>query len=499
MPEPSSLSALAKPLIAIAGVVWMPLRKIHRERRAGSMPVEGSSDLLEKKMEETISRLSNDKIDSAWWSKILNFFGHIYISPEFLKQTALREWISDSTVQTYLKILARAKILDDETIDSNIIRNLSVIYELKTGEDKRLASGPIDVLVAIISAGYLSALSPQDEVLAGMIQQSNKAVKKGIGAIGDDIKKIGKTLQEIGPSFLIVKNHSDSAEKELDQILKRRTQPIDKIIQEITNLKIQVTEGSLIHADLIVKEKIKYWFTRLHAADKNFLEYARDSSSELKEIDIGYDRKIVLALILEAEGKINKALRILRSIDNSDGHSTFFIVLKRQKGIDVALEWYNGEENNKNYHFFTYLGWYNLAICLAEKGKWENAIEVLKQNHDEIDKWPDLAFLEGVIHAAMLLPEEIRPNALSMNIFFPGLATLEGPNEDYHRNYAKKCFSRAISLLKIINYKMRADVAEKWILWLQLTHPQNEIVQNTKKDIIEWMFQCWSKTSSFNH
>jgi len=60
-------------------------------------------------------------------------------------------------------------------------------------------------------------------------------------------------------------------------------------------------------------------------------------------------------------------------------------------------------------------------ICLATRDRWEEAAERLAAAQEHIEEWPDLAFVEGVINAALLLPVEWRQYALEMHLFHEGI------------------------------------------------------------------------------
>ena len=64
-------------------------------------------------------------------------------------------------------------------------------------------------------------------------------------------------------------------------------------------------------------------------------------------------------------------------------------------------------------------------------------------------EWPDLAFLDGVINAAMLLPDELRIQALKMNVFH-SMRSCYGVVELKMRTRAVSSLTRATDLLQAL-------------------------------------------------
>ncbi len=109
--------------------------------------------------------------------------------------------------------------------------------------------------------------------------------------------------------------------------------------------------------------------------------------------------------------------------------------------------------------------------------EWEKACDLLAGVQGHLVEWPDLAFVEGVINAAMLLPLEVRDMALRMNIFHPQIHTIKGPDVDQRRVRAHSCFEQAEKLMTEIGEDKRAEVAKVWLLWLRLTDEKEEIAE----------------------
>ena len=207
----------------------------------------------------------------------------------------------------------------------------------------------------------------------------------------------------------------------------------------------------------------------------------------MRQANPSKETQIIDALIAENEGDVDAALRILRDVANADGRSSLFAMLWRARGNDAALAWFDEQPNRNEPAFLTAAGWSNLAICLARAERWEEAVSRLAAAEGSHDEWPDLAFVEGVLNAAMLLPLELRPYALEMNVFHPNIRTTEGKAADRYRDRARQCFAHAAESLAALDLVSREQAAKDWLLWLRLTDPDPETVDAARREIHEGM------------
>ena len=198
------------------------------------------------------------------------------------------------------------------------------------------------------------------------------------------------------------------------------------------------------------------------AAAAETLDDTKTYREQLRQVHPEAVTEVVDALVLEAEGNVDAALGILRDADDPDAHAAVFTTLVRNGGSDAALAWFDEQLGRDDPNFLTGVGWSNVAVALAEAGRWDDAVGYLAASQAKVDEWPDLAFVGGVMNAAMLLPAEIRALALQMNLFHPGINTLEGPDAQRYRACSDACFARASRLLAEIDLGERARGAEDW-------------------------------------
>jgi len=289
-----------------------------------------------------------------------------------------------------------------------------------------------------------------------------------------------------GTDRLVEAAHSQRVFEELARVKQRRAWDAIQAREQIRYLLDRVQIGDLRHADRAAQSAVLNWAARLHAGQPEHLEEAKRFRDRLRQLDPEADIRIPNALILETEGDGDGALRMLRDVDDSDARTALFLILDRIKGSATALEWFDDQERRQDPHFLTGLGWYRVAFALAQSDRWEEAAAYLAEAHAYLEEWPELMCLEGVVNAVFLLPLERRRHALEMNLLYPGLCTVEGPEADRHRERATICLQQAADRMAVLS-PVRALVAQRGLLWLRLTHPDLAVNQAAREEVRERM------------
>lgn len=473
-----TLSTAAKPLISFVKSLSPHLKRYHGERKAGKSGVLQTRELLDLSLEETLDRLAKGNVDDAWWTNILNHVTHKYITPDFLRIPALQIWLKNEQTQKNFIAIAKQRIMGNDSENSELLERLKIAYSEATGEIESLASGPIEVVEAILLAGYFSRIDKQFSPIIEMVQA-------GATENRENLKGLHAKIDNLGPDQIVIQAHTEKANSVLNQILKKRTLDAEQVNEDIRSLVVQIQseDGDLKFADKIIRSEILYWAARLHTSKADTLDASKSYLDQLIELDAEYDIEIINALIHQVEGDSDKAFQILRDIDTADGRSSFFNVISKSKGEAAALAWFDDLAESNNTDSFTAIGWWNIAVHLTKSNRCKEAIKYLSNIRSYFAEFPDLAFLEGVVNAAMMLPDEHRSLALEMNIFDPNFVTLEGEEADTYREKAKECFKVAISQLSSNGLHERAKACEYWRLWLRLVDPAEAEI--ARQEIIE--------------
>ena len=484
-PTGLALSAAAK---AFEPVLRHAIR-VCRERQATRVSSSGQADLLSRSLDETLGRLIKGFVEQSWWRSLLDAVEQPFVAPDFLQNPTLQDWLSHKGVQEDLKLEAREQILGTKNKDANREVRLRSAYTEITGEREELANGPINVVVNILVAGYLASLSSQHEPVVAIIQASHADTSEDIAQLGKKIDALSPKLDSRLEDRIVTKAHTERAAARLAIILKCRSFSIEKSRQNIRILLREVTEGDLRYVERNLKYNIIYWAARLQAASSDSVHASEELLRKLKSEAPEIDCRIPEALILETNGELDRALSLVAQINDPDGRAAAFRLLIRARGTRSALEWFEQHDGKESRDFFSSLGWFNVAVSLCENARWHDAATLVASLEPLWEEWPDLAFLDGVINAAMLLPEELRTHALKMNVFHSVMRPRYGITESKMRARALTSFIRAGDLLEGLgdDGKRRADVARDWVLWLRLTDPNSEIVDCARSEIREAM------------
>ena len=119
---------------------------------------------------------------------------------------------------------------------------------------------------------------------------------------------------------------------------------------------------------------------------------------------------------------------------------------------------------------------------MAEVGRWEEAAQRLAGFDGIWSDAPVFAFLEGIINAQLLLPEESR-RLTSEPPLFGGITPNQGKRAEYAHERANMCLELAQSGLDEIGKDDLERSVSDWRLWLRLMDPKGNSVQNVHDDI----------------
>ncbi len=459
--------------------------RLHAEKSAISTP--NKEKLLEHTFNDTLNRLRGGNITDPWWRNLLNVLGQLYISPEFLQIDAVREWLSQEQVTDDLKALAAERVMGGSAENPEIRKRLAMSYSEHTGEDSHRADGLINDVTTIFVASYIASIPSNQRPLAGMFQQLYGAFNEQLE--GQEKQNLTAVTDIVTERFPLVQQlHTDYAEKELSEILFLRSLDQVSSLQRIQDLFQRVKEGELSSVDNSTKRKVYHWTARLCATQAETLPLAKEIRNELASSDDpGKNLSIVDALIFEADDDIDAALRCLRDLDDQDSRSTLFGLLVRARGEAKAFKWFEEQNDADNPNYFSPVGWVNWTIAAAKCEKWMDAAEVLPALESKWDEAPILAVVEGLINAALLLPQEYRTRVLDGAPLYHGIAPI-------HRDDAGTCHARATECFRSAERRLQGKVNEAWMktledwsLWLRLMNPDTASANKARDQLKDEM------------
>ena len=468
--------AVLRPVLSAA---TQQVKRLNAER-SGVRPTYNSS-LLEHTIDDTLNRIRRGKVTDTWWQHLLAIIGHKYVAPDFLKVHAIREWLSQEDVAKDFRILATDLVMGEYIERSEERERLADEYSSYTGEDRRRAHGPIDVVTGILVAGYLSAIPANQRALAGMLQQVHGSLNERLDNLEE--KQVATLTELATERYPIVQLLTSHVERELSEILSLRA--LDQIgaRQRIQQLFKRVNEGDLSAIEDSVKHDVYQWTARLCVTQKDTLPFAKEIRRLLSESTPRANLSIIDALILEADGDGDAALRTLRDADDRESRSVWFGLLARVKGEERALEWFDSRQPQDHRAFLSGAGWVGWAIASAKCERWESAAEVLSTLQGMWDEMPALSIIEGSVNAALLLPQDFRSRALDGMPLYHGITPTLGIAAVRHHSRAVECFGYAERRLQGQVNQGWIRALEDWILWLRLMDPERDRRESARKHI----------------
>ena len=460
--ESSAIVATAKALVPLAGAISRKAAQLHAERTAAKEPFRLETDLLDKRLRETLGRFQGGSVDDGWWRHVLAELGQAYVAPEFFTKPAVREWLDETDVQDGIVSLARAKVMGQSSESESEIKGcLAALYSAHTGEADHFAEVPIDVAVAALTAGYMTSIPENQQPVAGMIQ-----------TLSGQVREIDMKLdQRSAPDAVVQSTHGKVAEDALSAILTLRMFDFNEATERMSDLWQRVNGGDLAAVPAPLKTRVRYWVARLLTSRSEKTNEVRSMRQVLSAHNMGENLYVLDALIKAASGDIDAAFRILKDQNDADSRSVLLNLLRRSKGEEEALEWFADVQPESSPEYFTSMGWREWAICLGMVGEWGQAADGLREVSSKSDPSPGITMIEGVINAALLIPEEHR------RLVFEGVPTYSrmGPNlgdqaRARHRR-ARECFDHVFQHVSGIASKSLTEFLSDWCTWVGLMDP----------------------------
>jgi hypothetical protein len=250
---PDITAAITKAIIGLPWIKWAlslfsKSKSLRAERRAGRgefPPANSIAPLIKN----TLKRLGSSNEGDPWWEKVSAEIGGRFIRPNFLDKPAVSEWLSrPNVIEDFTTIISLRNLGQDGT---QCFNRLASAYSEATGDSIKLAKGPIENILNILTASLRSHLTKGETVLAHQNQCLAEKVEAGF-----------KETQKLLPHFND-RHHIAKAQEELLRILKCRAHSGDRAAREIEELASRVEKGDLQYASDEIRANIFYWAARI--------------------------------------------------------------------------------------------------------------------------------------------------------------------------------------------------------------------------------------------
>lgn len=286
----------------------------------------------------------------------------------------------------------------------------------------------------------------------------------------------------VEPAFLttgaVSEHHGEDAENTLNVILKRRATHGYDVLAELHELARCISkEGKYSSAPSATKAKVYDWMVRLSASSG---QLAKAEEALAKITAIGHQASpMALAWLDAARGDVDKALRLLRTIDTAEGRSNTFGILRVKKDVASALSYLDSQASHTS-DTFTPIGWVSITSCLTTNGRLAQGTELLSTlPASMILECPLLGYIRGLAYVANSAPAEMQAIVLNGDYLHVCDHLLEGSIAENWRNKAISSLEECSKAAKEIGDKILVGRAENLLQWLRLVdplHKKNEFV-----------------------
>lgn len=260
----------------------------------------------------------------------------------------------------------------------------------------------------------------------------------------------------------------DTAQRELERLLMRRTFPGEDYEQGLARLIQSVQEGSLAAASNATKATIYERAVRQHAWKAELVEMSR----WLKEIELlGLKPDTCAAAAARAaNGDVEGALRYLEQDDSAASRSAYLGLLDRYKADEGLAEKYLLEGALDHLDRFTVDGWLAAVSKLIVKQRLPEVHELCRKFSDEqLDSRPHLRFLCGLAAALEAVPVERRPDfeRVGAEVLFGN--TLDSAEADSWCARALEQFDKVARQLESLDAPIMSRVVAGWVSAVRLS------------------------------
>ena len=194
---------------------------------------------------------------------MLTAIAHPIMTPQFLQQQGVKDWLAIQQVRDDLKALATRQLLGNTTPDAETRKRLIDAYTLISTNPAATAIEATNGIVAVLVAGHQASLETNPATVAGFIQAASTENRGAFERVSEQVSSVAERLNSIGPDALVVRVHTEQASEELTGILKRRSFRTEEARDQIQALVEKLFSEALRHADRAVKAQAHgYWEQR---------------------------------------------------------------------------------------------------------------------------------------------------------------------------------------------------------------------------------------------
>lgn len=154
-----SLVSFLQPVFSLGRKAWKYLSRLYMERQTGRrMFQDDESGLIDIELDKTLARLRGEEVEDTFLSQIKTLIEHPLVTPKFLREAEIKDWLSDHQVRSDLKVLASARLMGASEDANEVVERLREAHVNISKKEIPFADEAIDVVVNILTAGYKAGI-----------------------------------------------------------------------------------------------------------------------------------------------------------------------------------------------------------------------------------------------------------------------------------------------------------------------------------------------------
>ena len=320
-----------------------------------------------------------------------------------------------------------------------------------------------------------NAFDPGWSPAVGATQTALKDIQRGQQqqATAEQIANLERLIEQratFQPNQLPAPYADVELNAELLRIHRRRGFFEASVAKELSILTKRIMDGDLALASPNLKAVALDRAARAHAEPTTVAD-ARAFHADALRLNPRIDAALYDALILDADGNAEKALRVLRKLNTPEARAAAFNILSRNKGASAALKWI--DDSGLQSRDFRPVGWLNVLIKRVEDAQYDRALtEVESLSFESLSDCPALHLIRGNLRLAAILPSDQRGLVFSGLPLNPKHIQFANDSASLTKlSAARKDFERLYTLADELRLSKLKPYLEEQILWLKLEEP----------------------------
>lgn len=332
--------------------LWPKVSQLYAERSAGKNPNSVPVDISEQLLNDALGRLGAVDVTHPWWKQALLDLGEVVIKPDAFDKPHVREWISQSSVQSLLKTISRAYLAGSEDYQSDY-EQLVQSYMAVSFEDRQHAESIVSIALVVIRASLLSAV--RDPGAVAFVQATASDQRELLVEIKERLRPLRRAdvdiLSELSESNAnLILDDIGGVHLKRDELLKI----LDSETVQTRLIQVRGLPGS--GKSVLMKHAVKralvhgpVLFLKAEQLEgSNWLSYAATldlSGTSLEELLVEIGERGTEVLFIDAIDRIEKehqpiVLDVIRAIVESPRLIRWRVVVSlRDTGIESLRNW----------------------------------------------------------------------------------------------------------------------------------------------------------------